>query len=400
MIEISNLRKICNGEQTILKADIKSDIEREDREESIWISVENRYSYMMNDKTYDFCLALPLYMAMYYKTDLVIHGNVSKKLYRNVIDYIQPILCSFSSNLEPVKIIVDGFDEVENPQIVNGTGISCGVDSLATVYKYYMLEKDSDYRLTHLFFLNCGWHGSIDNTITLDLFNKRADAAEKAANDMNLPLVRVDSNLHAFLYHLDDQASYFNIYTIIFLLGKAMNRYYLSSSFSYSEVMKYGYKSRGRDFSEYGDPMTLPLYANSTTSIVSDGCQYKRSEKTELIADWEISKKYLNVCCRHSEDINVDENNCSECLKCNRTMVALDAMGKLNEYSEIFDLSKYNKNKNKIFLRLACNYDRDVFSKDNYDFCKQKGMKMPSVKLIKFAKFCKRVIYAPLKIMK
>lgn len=60
-----------------------------------------------------------------------------KKLYRNVIDYIQPILCSFSSNLEPVKIIVDGFDEVENPQIVNGTGISCGVDSLATVYKYY-----------------------------------------------------------------------------------------------------------------------------------------------------------------------------------------------------------------------------------------------------------------------
>lgn len=59
MIEISNLRKICNGEQTILKSDIKSDIEREDREESIWISVENQYSYMMNDKTskdnYDFC---------------------------------------------------------------------------------------------------------------------------------------------------------------------------------------------------------------------------------------------------------------------------------------------------------------------------------------------------------
>lgn len=216
MIEISNLRKICEEGQTILTADIKSDIERNDSEKSIWISVDNKYSFMLNDKTYDFCLALPLYMAMYYKTDLMICGNVSKKLYRNVVDYIQPIMRSFSPDLEPVRIMVDGFSEVENSQIVNGTGISCGVDSLATVYKYYELEKDSEYRLTHLFFLNCGWHGSINNPVTMELFNKRADEAEKAANDMNLPLVRVNSNLHAFLYPLDDQASYFNLYTIVF----------------------------------------------------------------------------------------------------------------------------------------------------------------------------------------
>lgn len=400
MIEISNLRKICEEGQTILTADVKSDIERNDIEKSIWISVDNKYSFMLNDKTYDFCLALPLYMAMYYKTDLMICGNVSKKLYRNVVDYIQPIMRSFSPDLEPVRIMVDGFSEVENSQTVNGTGISCGVDSLATVYKYYELEKDSEYRLTHLFFLNCGWHGSINNPVTMELFNKRADEAEKAANDMNLPLVRVNSNLHAFLYPLDDQASYFNLYTIVFFLGSAMNRYYLSSSFSYNEVMQYGYKSRGRDFSEYGDPMTLPLYANDTTTIVSDGCQYKRSVKTELIADWKISKKYLNVCCRHSDDPNVDEKNCSECLKCNRTMVALDAMGKLNEYSEIFDLTKYQKNKKRILFRLACDYDKDAFSKDNFDFCKQNGMKMPSLKWIIFAKKCKKIIFSPLKIMK
>lgn len=84
MIEISNLRKICEEGQTILTADVKSDIERNDIEKSIWISVDNKYSFMLNDKIYDFCLALPLYMAMYYKTDLVICGNVSKKLYRNL----------------------------------------------------------------------------------------------------------------------------------------------------------------------------------------------------------------------------------------------------------------------------------------------------------------------------
>ena len=111
-------------------------------------------------------------------------------------------------------------------------------------------------------------------------------------------------------------------------------------------------------------------------------------------------KKYLNVCCRHSNDPNVDEKNCSECLKCNRTMVALDAMGKLEEYSKIFDLKKYKENKKKILFKLARNYDKDAFAKDNYDFCKQNGMKMPSLKLISFAKKIKRIIFAPLKLMK
>ena len=81
-------------------------------------------------------------------------------------------------------------------------------------------------------------------------------------------------------------------------------------------------------------------------------------------------------------------------------MVALDAMGKLNEYSDIFDLTKYEKNKKRILFRLACDYDKDAFSKDNYDFCKQNGMKMPSLKWIIFAKKCKKIILSPLKIIK
>lgn len=258
---------------------ISSDIGRIDSEKEIWIKVEDKYEYMLNDITYDCCLALPVYMAMFYKTDLYIHGKVSKKLHRNVNDYVQPILCSFSRKLSPVSIYVDGYAEIEGDKSVNGTGISCGVDSHATVYKYFQMEKDSDYKLTHLFFLNCGWHGAIDNSVTEELFEKRAKKTEKATMEMGLSFVRVDSNLHAFLYDLDDQASYFNIYTIVFALERAIGKYYLSSSYSYEEVMRYGYKSVERDFSEYGYPMTLPLYESESIRLISDGCQYSRSEK-------------------------------------------------------------------------------------------------------------------------
>lgn len=391
MIEISNLRKeSCEG-YTKLIVDINSDIERLDNENQIWVSVEDKYAYMLNDITYDCCLTLPVYMAMYYKTDLHIKGKVSKKLYRNIVDYVSYILQSFSNELKLVNIYADGHEDIDNLQEVNATGISCGVDSLATVYKYYELEKDLDYKLTHLFFLNCGWHGSLDNSNTIPLFNKRALQAEDAANQIGLPLVKVDSNLHAFLYDLDDKASYFNLYYIIFAMGKGISKYYLSSSFSYEEVMKYGYRARNRDFSEYGDPMTLPLLSTPNTTIISDGCQYKRSQKTELIADWEVSKKYLNVCCRHSDDPNVDEKNCSECAKCNRTLIALDAMGKLTEYSKVFDLNKYKKNKRKILWQLAINYDKDAFSKDNYNFCEEKGMNLPSIRKVRILRRIKRM---------
>ena len=154
MIEISNLRKeSCKG-YTKLIVDINSDIERLDNENQIWVSVEDKYAYMLNDITYDCCLTLPVYMAMYYKTDLHIKGKVSKKLYRNIVDYVSYILQSFSNELKLVNIYADGYEDIDNLQEVNATGISCGVDSLATVYKYYELEKDLDYKLTHLFFLN------------------------------------------------------------------------------------------------------------------------------------------------------------------------------------------------------------------------------------------------------
>ena len=98
------------------------------------------------------------------------------------------------------------------------------------------------------------------------------------------------------------------------------------------------------------------------------------------------------MCSRHSNDPNVDERNCSECKKCNRTLVALDALGKLDEYSSIFDLSKYYKNKKKIFLQLAANYESSPFSKDDYDFCKENGVNMPSLKIGYAAKKVKKII--------
>lgn len=46
---------------------------------------------------------------MYHKQDLHICGKVSKRLYKNIMTYIQTILCEFSDKLSKVNVIVDGF---------------------------------------------------------------------------------------------------------------------------------------------------------------------------------------------------------------------------------------------------------------------------------------------------
>lgn len=374
MIEISNLHIERNVEgYARAVVDITSDEERKDNEKFMWIGVKDENANMLTTDVYNAYLFLPLYMAMYYHTDLRIHGCVSKRLYKSIMNYLQPILCSFLTKLSRVNVIVDGFKENEGDHNLIGTGISCGVDSLSTIYKYYIEESDNEYKINSLFMLNCGWHGVFYDPNTRVIFEKRCDENKKAADAMGLDFYCVDSNLHCFLPFLDDQASYFSLYTSIFALEKSISKYYLASSFSYGEVMDYGNKAHMKDFSEYADSMALPLMESNNLRLISDGCQYKRSQKLEHIVDWEISKKYLNVCSN-----NESKENCCLCVKCLRTLLPLEALDKLEEYKDVFDIEKYRKEAFNEKCRLVLSYKKHGFSKDNYDFCVEHGMKLPS----------------------
>lgn len=391
MIELSNLRKETINGYTCIVVNISSDVERLDKEKSIYIGVLPEYEDMLATDTYDAFLFIPLYMSMYYKTDLRIHGNVSKSLYRNLLDYVEPLLCSFSNQLRKVNILVDGFVESKGLRDVIGTGLSCGVDCLSTVYKYFVEENDSDYKLNALFMLNCGWHGEYGKEETIKIFNERYNENKKAADELGLPLIAVDSNLHAFLWNLDDQASYFGLYSCVFALQRRLKRYYISSSFSYGQVMDYGKFARNKDFSEYGEPLALPLISTQNCELVSDGCQFTRSEKLQHFVDWDISKKYLNVCCK-----NDVKENCSVCHKCVRTLLPLEAMGKLDEYSSVFDIKKYKtiafKEKCKLVQAGTRNIKTKGFAIDNYEFCKKTGMKLPTPLVAKILLIPSRII--------
>lgn len=375
MLTISNIRKEQHDEWIRLVVDIDfGDIETPFLEKTIYFAVKNENADMLTDETYDAFVLIPLYLAMYFQTDLHICGKISKQLYQNIKWYIQQILCDFSDELTKVNLIVDGFTSIKERGTLIGTGISCGVDSLSTIYDHFINEKDPEYRINSLFIFNCGTHGDYENPASHQLFEKRYELNKKAADELKLPVFQVSSNVHAFTHKIGEQKmGYFAICSCIFSLQKKIVKYYISSGDSYQESKAFAQNEHDFDLFGFAESYLVPLLQTEHMQLIIDGCQYQRSQKTENIADWEIAQMHLNVCVN-----TTDGTNCCICSKCMRTLVVLDVMGKLEKFGNVFDIAKYRKHAFRAKCDMVAGYRKNNFYTDNVDFARAYNYPMPS----------------------
>lgn len=343
-------------------------------EKEIWFEAKDGFTGAFTDATYDPFLLVPMYLAMYHGAELRIEGRVSKLLHDNMVRYGQAILCDFSDDLRRVPVTVDGFVSLEGGNRV-GTGISCGVDSLSTIKDRFADEDDPGYRITDLFLFNCGTHGDYGKESTDRQFEALLGENAKAAEELGLPLHAVNSNLHAFSRFIGVQKmGYFAIYSCILSVQRLMRRYYVSSTYSYEEQLRFHNQARNFDMAEYCEGLIVPLIQTETFRLVLDGAQYRRSQKVSNIADWDISRKYLNVCV----DSGREGGNCSVCSKCKRTLIALESLGMLDDYSGVFDIEKYRSVVTWYKFMIVAEYGKEGFTTDGVDFARQCGLKMPS----------------------
>ena len=377
MIELSGLRRYVTDRDTArLEADIKFiDMKEACPAETMWVEIDANYGGLLVDDTYDPFMLVALYLAMYNHTDLKIRGNVSKKLYKNLTWYAQKILCDFSSDLVPVKIFVDGFAPTNVTGTLIGTGISCGVDSLSTVYDRFVCEDDPDYRLNALFFFNCGSNGRGTHDFIPIIAQSRCQRAIALATELNLPLVPIDTNLHQFYRdEYKDNFLFLSIYACVLALQNAIRRYYISSACSYGQIKANGISFENHDLASFCESFFVPLIQTERTELIIDGCQYNRVEKTAKLADWDIAQKYLNVCNVYSED----SHNCGGCVKCLRTLLALEILGKLDTFANIFDIERYRSQMMNYKIYTVLKADEDVFAKELFDLAKKHNFPLPT----------------------
>lgn len=339
----------------------------------LWYSVPIEYEDWLTTDVYDAFLVAALYPAMYYNEPIEIEGNVSHRLYFNCTRYVKSIIGYFRDGMADVDIKVEGYANAQKKYHHVGTGFSAGIDSFATFYDHFDRETDPDYKIDSLFFFNVGSHGG-GGYVARRKFHERFNYLKSFPAEVGLPYIPLDSNLFDFYQkYWEFDAGQFCRCSAILILQRAVDKYYLSSDYSYKETMFFHFDRATTSFSELAETFTNPLLSTEGCEIISDGGQYMRTDKTLLLKDYEPAHRYLNVCVSPQESAC----NCGRCHKCIRTLVALDTLGILDRFSKVFDITDYQKHKFRYKCQLRYYYKTNAYIKDNVDFAKANGHPFP-----------------------
>jgi hypothetical protein len=176
------------------------------------------------------------------------------------------------------------------------------------------------------------------------VFSHIIDHAKIIAAHHELPLIVMRSNLDEDFYR--GGRIYGSMYRFLACTLALEHLYgtYISSS-------------SGHDSSMVEVSLTVPT--QHFEGLLCDCCQTEtlhymssddtsRPEKLHVLADDLEAQKYLSVC--YNTDRHVE--HCGVCYACQKTMIPLDIMGKLDGFGERFDLEKYYTQRKAIFEAL------------------------------------------------
>ena len=324
---------------------VSSRFTTEKQDAHLWFEVDKKYAdYVMTDKIDAFLVGL-LPLAMRLGEDIHLKHPVSEKMYFNVSNNMVALINDAFPEFKRISVFADGF--ADESKVIKGkvvaVGLSCGTDSLCTIADNSSSDIPGSYRITHGVFTNVGSHGSTDDAAGKERFLGRLENAKGCASELGLEFVVIDSNMEQILSSVTDydRTSTFRNISAVLILEKLFFRYFLSSGLAYRDLkVRKGNSStfvRGRDSAGF-DPITLPCLSTSALEFISYGSQYKRTEKTAIVSDFEASYRWFNVCAAQSK-------NCSVCRKCVRTLLTLDLLGKVERYEAVLDLDKYRREK-------------------------------------------------------
>ncbi|MFI3296593.1 MAG: hypothetical protein R3Y59_03070 [bacterium] len=360
---------------TSLITDEKSGVSKE-----IFFSVQDEFSeYMVTENADVFVLATIL-PALVSGQDIIVKAPISDYCYKNskLLIYLFGKLYDYP----PIKVKAESVEHFEFYPTAVATGFSGGVDSFATYYNYTGEECPEHFRITHLTLFNVGAYGYRYENTSKE-FLSDAKRAEEFAKSVGKPLILVDSNVSE-LYYREDIYSFRRVVNCciamaVQFLQKLIKTYYVSSGYTIDEL-KLTKKYQARY-----ESVLSQLFSNNNVEIFVSELDLNRVEKTRLICRDETVRKNLHVClahtlnekrgviCYHKEDYL----NCGECPKCVQTLLILDFLGELPNFSSIFNLEKYYSMRDEHIFDILLWKDYEYFKKLIYGLMQESGYQLP-----------------------
>ena len=269
-------------------------------------SFEHRVATGDISATGDAALAATLVPAMRWGGRLEVHAPVSRQLLAN-LGPVQEAFVANRKHLRPVEVVAPAAPSLDD---CPDRGVACffsgGVDSF-----YSVLSHREE--ITHLIFV----HG-----FDIPLRERRlralvSESLQKAAGELDLPLVEVQTDVRAFAdRRVDWGKEYFGaaLASIALFLGPRFRRVYIPSSYG-----------PGQDVFCGSTPEVDPLWSTEELEVVHDE-KVARIEKVASIAKSPVALRWLRVCWENRGGAY----NCGRCRKCLQAMLGLRLAGALD----------------------------------------------------------------------
>lgn len=320
------------------------------KEYDLFFEVDDEYSrYLSTDNANAFFIAL-LPFIVKFNYDVEIKSPISSQLYYQLTSYLLPMLCK-EFKKKDIQIKCELTDKKYNGKGV-GASVSCGVDSFYTLLKHKKCI-DKSYDISHLCFFNAGSNGEYGGKQAKKLYDERVEHIRQFCKENGYPLVTVNSNMNELIMMNHEKRHTFTTLACVFCLEKLFSKYYFASGFGFN-----GSHITDEDTAYY-DILNVHCLSNENISFYCSGIETTRMEKVKFISEFEETYNWLNVC------VGDSWTNCCKCTKCIRTMTALDSIDKLNLYENVFNISYFKNNRNRILAELLIG-NRDEMQ---HDFC-------------------------------
>lgn len=318
---------------------ISVDFDIDGTEKRLWYSLPEKYKdFLVVEQLDAFVIGL-LFLGLRTGHDIKLNAPLSARLYYSLQHYIIDAFCLVNPKYSRINIISSSLSDTNlNIGYTAGTGLSCGIDSFATYFEN--IEEIEPYAIEYFTFFNVGSHGDHGGAKAREVFKQRFKNISQFSKKVGKEVITVDSNLSEIL-QMKFQETY-NLRTIscTLLLQKLFKNYYYSSGTRFDH-----FAFNNQEIADL-DMLIIPNLSTESTTCFVGALKYSRIERTNLISDFPETYHHLDVC-THPFATNSNQINCSECYKCQRTMLTLDLLGKLEFYSNVFDLDKFKKNKKK-----------------------------------------------------
>ena len=351
---------------------IKSDYKIENNKFILWYKVDKSLKDSFCDDRNDAFLVAILYYAMITGQDVISDCCISNKLLFNLNYILIPTLCNEYSGYKRIFINSEITKKTyESEMNFVATGMSAGIDSLYTLYSLKQDYVKEDYKINMLTFINAGashYCPYLPKETKLDKINKEAERihrekyerAKKIADEEKLNLMNIESNISDLYQGQFGVTHIYRNMSCILAMQKVFRKYYYSSAGLSIE----SYKPDLKMDPAYMEQMIIPILSTENLEVICGGESRTRYTKTKEICNYSVAQNNLNVCGK--------EMNCTACTKCYRTLLTLEQLGKLNEFSKVFDLKKYQRNRIKAYIWLLNNSKKDDFAEDIYNHMKIK----------------------------